>query len=266
MKSNLFLQKASIFNLMNHLYGKFKNRICFSEIDMDDEIDLDGLFDEQNYESLFEYEEPVHSIERAEEKKEKFLARLTNDVQSWSDKNGLNNDRQFLTNALKQYYLNTNDLECNFLLLDSLEQNYYDDIKSIFLSYAGMDDYYVGFLCKEIACKEVSGINDVSEYFPYQDACGYFEVDYDLIYYTEVIKFGEVVHTDYVATYEVETYFIDKTKSDYQEFRLQLYKQTINKICETYPEYLFSKLSIDEKIHFVDLYKEIESESRRCEE
>lgn len=214
------------------------------------------------YRKHYEYEENLTNDPYyiADSEKDKYLNYLENITESWFDKFDLVYNRQNLITALKHFYLNNDDLESNFILLDDLDHRYRDEIKNIYQTHAHIVDYSDGLSCKDSACKELTGITNIVNYFPYLDAQGFFEIDYDMTKYMEIIKFGQLNEFEFSGWHSDNSYHIDKTNPDYLEFRKQLYEQTIKNICDVLPDYLFTKLSEEQKINITNLYKEINQE------
>ena len=173
-----------------------------------------------------------------------------------------------LPQGLANYFHNEMDLEKAFELLDKMEEEYVRKIDSIYDKYELCFDidvygYQKCTSTKAYVCRDLlSQGEEIYHLYPEKDARGEFEVDYNAVRLWEEARFGKIVDSHFVGSYEFCTYKIDKEQEDYKQYRKKLYAKTIDKICEKYSDYIYSQLS-DEQKELVRSY--INGENKVCE-
>lgn len=166
-----------------------------------------------------------------------------------------------LVAGLQKYYAEAFSPEKAFELLDGKEKEYkeesilkekYKDAEPDFIEWL-KENGFVGYMkcmsTKAAVCKELlAGPEEkIYHHYPELDNRGYFEGDYDAVKMWEQVKFGKIVDSTFHGSYEFPEYEIEKELPEYKEYRNSLYQETVKKICEKIPDYLFSTLSADAK-------------------
>lgn len=158
-----------------------------------------------------------------------------------------------LSIALSAYFHNEMEWETAFNFVDKKEKEYVQKIDSIYAKYEPSFDADVyGYMnCTSSKAKVcdvlLSEGKNIYDYYPEKDARGEFEVDYDAVKLWEQIRFGKVVDSQFVGSYEFCTYEIDKEQADYKEYREKLYSGTIDKVCEKYTAFIYAELDDKQK-------------------
>lgn len=162
--------------------------------------------------------------------------------------NGINKDvAAKLPLVLSKVLLLNEDKEGLLAFMNQCEEEYENNLWEISKQYTNILDpgpqgFYECNCSMAQACKEITGVKQLYDYYPELDNEGYFEVDYDATKLIEQVTFGNITSSDFKGCYEYNEYEIQKNTTEYQAYLEELSKLTTQKICDKYPNFVFSKL------------------------
>lgn len=110
------------------------------------------------------------------------------------------------------------------------------------------------------ATEELTGLNtkDIESHYIYEAQKGYFEGHYDMISYYEKIAFGDWHPIETASYIEKGDYILDKSSPDYLDYKKRQISLTIDKICENYPEDIYSWIASSHPEYMNDFIDKLE--------
>lgn len=111
------------------------------------------------------------------------------------------------------------------------------------------------------ATEELTGLSpsDIESNYVYETNKGYFEGNYDMIDYYEKIAFGDWHTQQFVGHTEVGDYVLDKSSPEYLAYKERQIDLTIDKICEKYPEDIYSGMISSNPEYLKDFLETLEN-------